>query len=75
VLKPEEHGASQVATAFKGRARAALPALIDDEPGAVWTVGGQVRAAFVFTIDAGKISAIEIIMEPARLAELSVKMA
>jgi hypothetical protein len=38
----------------------------------VWAVGGQVRAAFVFTIDGGKISAIEIIMEPARLAELSV---
>ena len=72
VLKSEERGASRVATTFKGRARAALPALIDGEAGAVWAVGGQVRAAFVFTIDGGKISAIEIIMEPARLAELSV---
>ncbi len=72
-LTSEAHGASRVAAVFKGRAQAALPALIDGEPGAVWAVGGQVRAAFVFTVDGGKISAIEIIMEPARLAELAVK--
>ena len=74
VLKTEEHGASRVATAFKGRARAAVPALIDGEPGAVWAAGGQVRAAFVFTVDGGRISAIEIIMEPAHLADLAVKI-
>jgi len=74
VLKAEEHGATRVATVFKGRARAAMPALIDGEPGAVWAAGGQVRAAFVFTIEGGRISAIEIVMEPARLADLSVKI-
>jgi RNA polymerase sigma factor (sigma-70 family) len=73
-LKPEEHGASQVATTFKGRARAALPALIDGEPGAVWAVGGLVRAAFVFTIEGGTISAIDVIMDPGHLAELDVKI-
>lgn len=30
--------------AFKGRARAALPALIDGEAGAVWRMAGQVLA-------------------------------
>jgi RNA polymerase sigma-70 factor (ECF subfamily) len=74
VLRPEERGASQVATAFKGRARAASPALIDGEPGAVWAVGGLVRAAFVFTIEGGKISAIDVIMDPGHLAELDVKI-
>jgi RNA polymerase sigma-70 factor, ECF subfamily len=74
VLKSEERGASGVATVFKGRASAALSALIDGEPGAVWAVGGQVRAAFVFTIESGRISSIEIVMEPARLAELSVRI-
>jgi RNA polymerase sigma-70 factor (ECF subfamily) len=73
-LKSEEHGASRVATAFKGRARAASAALIDGEPGAVWAVGGQVRAAFVFTIEVDRISAIEIIMDPTHLAELEVKV-
>jgi RNA polymerase sigma-70 factor (ECF subfamily) len=51
-----------------------VAALIDGEPGAAWALGGQVRAAFVFRIDGGRISAIEIIMEPARLANLSVKI-
>lgn len=74
VLRPEEHGASHVANAFKGRARAALPALIDGEPGAVWATGGLVRAAFVFTIESGKIGAIEVIMDPGHLAELDVKI-
>jgi hypothetical protein len=41
-------------------------------PGAAWVAGGAPRAVFVFTFDAGKISAIEIIMDPAHLGELDV---
>jgi hypothetical protein len=41
-------GAPLVADVFKGRAHAALPALIDGEAGAVWVAAGQVRAAFMF---------------------------
>lgn len=74
VLAPEVHGAARVANAFRGRARAALPALIDGEAGAVWAMGGRVLAAFLFTIEHARITGIEIVMEPARLAELDVKI-
>ena len=33
------------------------------------------RAAFLFTIRGGKIAAIDLVMEPARLAGLDVKIA
>ena len=72
-LTPEVRGASQVAGVFKGRARAASPALIDGEPGAVWAMRGQVRAAFMFTIERGKVAGIDLIMEPRHLQELDVK--
>ena len=73
-LAPEVRGASQVADTFKGRARAALPALIDGEAGAVWMMAGRVLSAFLFTIERGKISGIDLIMDPGRLAELDVKI-
>lgn len=52
-----------------------MPALIDGEPGAVWAVGSQVRSAFVFTIENGKIAGIDVIMLPAHLAEMEVEVA
>jgi hypothetical protein len=55
-------------------ARAALPALIDGEAGAVWAVGAWVRAAFLFTIERGIITGIDLIMNPEHLAELAVKI-
>jgi len=73
-LAPEVRGASLVADAFKGRAHAALPASIDGEAGAVWVVGAQVRAAFLFMIERGKITGIDLVMNPGHLAELAVKI-
>jgi RNA polymerase sigma-70 factor (ECF subfamily) len=73
-LAPEVRGASGVADVFKGRARAALPALIDSEAGAAWMMAGRILSAFVFTIERGKITGIDLIMDPDRLAELDVKI-
>jgi RNA polymerase sigma factor (sigma-70 family) len=73
-LAAEVHGASTVANAFRGRARGASPALIDGEAGAAWAMGGRILAAFVFTIEGDKIAGIDIVTEPARLAELDVKI-
>jgi RNA polymerase sigma-70 factor (ECF subfamily) len=73
-LAPEIRGASLVAEVFRGRARGALPAVIDGRAGAAWAVGGQVRAAFVFTIRGDKIAGIEVVMAPQRLAELHVNI-
>jgi RNA polymerase sigma-70 factor (ECF subfamily) len=74
-LSREVRGASLVAGAFKGRATGALRATIDGEPGAVWAMGGTVRAAFVFTVDGDKIAAIDLVMDPQRLGELDVQLA
>ena len=74
-LAAEVHGATRVANTFKGRARAALPALIDGEPGAVWALGGRVQSAFVFTIEGAKITAIDIVMDTTHLAELDMTIA
>ena len=74
ILEPEMRGAAQVATAFRGRATAALPALIDGEPGAVWAVRGQVRSAFVFTIAGGKITGIDLVMDEEQLGALDIEI-
>jgi RNA polymerase sigma factor (sigma-70 family) len=73
-LAPEVRGAPLVADAFKGRARAARAALINGDAGAVWAMGGQVRAAFVFAVEHGKITELDIVMDPAVLAELEVEI-
>lgn len=73
-LSPEIRGAVNVANAFKGRARGAVPALIDGRAGAVWAMNGKVRAAFLFTLEHGRITQIEIVMNPRNLAALDVKM-
>src|SRR5437764_520790 len=44
----EVRGARAVAETFKGRARAARPALVDGNAGLVWTQGGQPRMVFAF---------------------------
>jgi RNA polymerase sigma-70 factor (ECF subfamily) len=73
-LAPEVRGASLIADVFKGRARGAVPAIINGEPGAVWTVGAQIRAAFLFNIERGQITEIDLIMIPEDLAKLAVKL-
>jgi hypothetical protein len=69
---PEVRGAAAVADTFLGRARAARPALLNGAAGAVWAPGGQARVAFGFTITRGKIVAIELIADPARLRLLDL---
>jgi hypothetical protein len=65
-------GATAVAETFNGRAQAARPALVDGSPGAVWSQGGQVRVVFDFTITEGRIRAIDLIADPAHVAELDL---
>ena len=65
-------GARAVAGVFSGRAAAVRPALIDDTPGAVWTLRGETQVVFAFTINGGTITAIEMIADPAHIARLEV---
>jgi RNA polymerase sigma factor (sigma-70 family) len=68
----EAIGARAVAGIFSGRAKALRPALIDGAPGAVWTLRGETRVVFAFTIAGGMITAIEQIADPERIARLEV---
>jgi RNA polymerase sigma factor (sigma-70 family) len=68
----EVRGAQAVAATFSGRARAAKLALIDGVAGAVWGMGGRPRVVFSFTIAGGKITAIDLLGDPATLGQLDL---
>ncbi|HEX3904367.1 MAG TPA: sigma-70 family RNA polymerase sigma factor [Polyangia bacterium] len=73
-LAPEVRGAAAVAQVFRGRARGAQPALVNGAAGAVWAPGGEPRAIFAFVIAAGKIVEVEVIADPARIAEHQLRL-
>jgi RNA polymerase sigma factor (sigma-70 family) len=68
----EVRGAAAVAGNFSGRARVALPALVDGAPGAVWAPGGTPRVVFSFTIKDAKIVAIDLLADPEHLRQLNL---
>jgi RNA polymerase sigma-70 factor (ECF subfamily) len=69
-------GADAVAKWISGRARGASPATVGGEPGAAWVVQGTIRVAFSFTITAGgRITAVNLIADPAAMAEVGVTYA
>ena len=68
----EVRGAAAVADTFKGRARAAQPALVNGAAGLVWAPAGRPRVVFGFTIARGKIVAIDLVADPKRLRELDL---
>jgi RNA polymerase sigma-70 factor (ECF subfamily) len=69
----EVRGAAAVAATFVGRAKAARLALLDGEPGLIWTHRGEVRMAFAFTVVDGRVAGIELIADPGRLAAMGVE--
>ena len=73
-LAPEVRGAALVAGVFNGRAQGISQAVIDGAPGAVWMMKGQVHTAWRFTIDGGKVVTIDVIMDPAHIAQLDVQV-
>jgi RNA polymerase sigma-70 factor, ECF subfamily len=70
---PELRGANAVAESFKGRARAAKPALVNGALGVAVILGGQLRIALALTLHGEKIAAIEAIADPDRLRQFDVK--
>lgn len=69
----EIHGAAEVA-AFSRRARGATPALLDGAAAAVWMLGGQPRVVYSFTTSGEKITAVDLIADPARLRQLDLEI-
>ena len=67
----EIHGAAEVA-GFARRARGATRALLDGAAAAVWMVDGQPRVVYSFTVSGEKITAIDLIADPARLRRVDL---
>ena len=65
-------GADGVARTFSGRAKGAEAALIDGDPGLVWMAGPRPRVVFRFTIDDGKVTAIDLVADPSTLEALEL---
>jgi RNA polymerase sigma factor (sigma-70 family) len=68
----EVRGALAVAETFRGRARAARPALVDGSPGLVWLSQGKPRMVFAFTVTDDAVVAIDLLADPDRLARLEL---
>jgi RNA polymerase sigma factor (sigma-70 family) len=73
-LEPEVRGADAVMRVFAGRAKAARPALIDGVPGAVFAPGGRPYAVFNFVVRDGAVTSIELLSDPATIAELDLDL-
>jgi RNA polymerase sigma factor (sigma-70 family) len=65
-------GARGVAEQFSGRARVTQRALVGGTPGLVWAPGGRPRVAFSFTVEDGRIVAIDLLADPERLREVEL---
>ena len=70
-VAPELHGATAVAE-FSRYARGATPALLDGAAAVVWIVGGRPRVVYRFATRGDHITAIELIGDPERVAELDL---
>ncbi len=70
----EIKGAKNVADTFKGKAAAAQLARIDGFAGATWAPGGKAVVAFCFSIVGDKITAIDVVMDSASLADLDLEI-
>lgn len=65
-------GADAVANAFIGRARAARPAYLGEEPAAIWVHEGHKLVLFRFTIAGDRIAGIELVGDPSTLEKVVV---
>jgi RNA polymerase sigma factor (sigma-70 family) len=71
---PFAAGAEAVANAFLGRARAARPAYLGEEPAAVWMHEGHKLVLFRFTIAGDRIATIELVGDPSTLEKVTVSL-
>jgi RNA polymerase sigma factor (sigma-70 family) len=71
---PETRGAERVA-AFSRFARGGRRALLDGAAALAWMPGGELRVVWAFTVDADRITAVDLIGDPARLPSLDLVVA
>ena len=68
---PHYDGAVAVAERFNG-AKGAVPVSIDGELAAAWIAAGVFKVAFMFHVEAGLVSEVELIADPEVLATMDV---
>ncbi|UDY24644.1 sigma-70 family RNA polymerase sigma factor [Nocardioides sp. Kera G14] len=61
-------GADEVAAFFNGGASTAFPVFVETRPGAAWIHRGEVKVAFDFTVEDGRVRRLEFRADPAALA-------
>jgi len=71
-VRGAEPWAKQALTAYRRGARSARAALVDGAVGAVIAPRGRLFRVLTFTISAGKIVAMDVVGDPARLGQLEV---
>jgi RNA polymerase sigma factor (sigma-70 family) len=69
----EVRGARGVAGFLSGRARAARLVLVDGTPGWVWSLRGEPKVVFAFTVEDGVVTAIDLLADPERLAAMDLQ--
>ena len=69
---PRVDGAKAVAEIFLGKARAAIPVIIDGAVGAMWAPGGNPRSVLAFTIVDGRVAAIDVFNDPDNIGALDL---
>jgi RNA polymerase sigma-70 factor (ECF subfamily) len=64
-------GADAVAARFNG-VRGAAPVTIDGDLGAAWIHAGEVKVAFIFNVEAGRVHEVELIADPDVIATMDI---
>ena len=72
--RPEMQGAREVASAIGGGARGARLVTVDGRAALAWAPGGRLRTLIDFRVAGDQITAITVIGDPERLAELDIVM-
>jgi RNA polymerase sigma factor (sigma-70 family) len=70
----EVRGAMAVAGTFSKRARGARPVLVDGVPGLLWAPGGTPKVVFGFTIVEGRVVAIDLMADAARIGGMELRV-
>ena len=71
--EPVFRGAEAVAARFNG-AKGARPVTIDGRPAAAWVMAKEVKVAFLFVVEDGRITGVDLIGDPATLALMDIEI-
>lgn len=70
--EPLYDGPAAVAARFNG-AKGAMPVFVDGDAGAAWFLAGTLKVVFAFHVEAGVVREIELLADPAVLANVEVR--